>query len=437
MIPRHRLLAARIGYVVVVLIATLAHLGFSADLAGASGRLARALAVPLAWRDAIDGLRNVALFAGLGSVWVVTSASGRVRAEIAWATLVGFVLSTAVEGLQCFSATRFASVVDVATNTGGAFAGALMVVLLVASAQGRRGARSYLGVPAFLVAGAYGLAALGEALTPLFHSEVQNNLGAGPFDRLHALLAQTLPLSLAEVPFSDVPLYAAAGFLVAMFAAERGKLSGRVAVMLAIGLSALACAAHVAHGMFGLPIRWEAAVTDAGSLAAGVWAARRWLPRLSESLRGAVRARAAIYSYGGLVMMWGWRPFLPDLRPSVIVSQFRSARFVPLASLAERADVFSAVHVGQQFLLYFPVGVLLAVWPLRTAGRLAHLWPALWLALLVEVGHVVILGRYFDLTNVLIACAGLGMGWLVVRRSGFMPYGEALRAHRSREEAAR
>ena len=34
--------------------------------------------------------------------------------------------------------------------------------------------------------------------------------------------------------------------------------------------------------------------------------------------------------------------------------------------------------------------------------------------------------RYFDLTNALIGCAGLGIGGLALRRSGFAPYGEAL-----------
>jgi len=46
----------------------------------------------------------------------------------------------------------------------------------------------------------------------------------------------------------------------------------------------------------------------------------------------------------------------------------------------------------------------------------------------LELGHVVIVERTFDVTNALVACAGLGIGWIVVRRSGFAPYGEALAA---------
>ena len=126
--------------------------------------------------------------------------------------------------------------------------------------------------------------------------------------------------------------------------------------------------------------------------------------------------------------MWGWRLFMPRTDPHAIAAQLAPENLVPLASLAERVDAFSALHVLQQFLLYLPLGTLLAVWPLRLRGRWAHLWPGVWLAVVLELGHVVIVERTFDVTNALVACAGLGIGWIVVRRSGFAPYGEALAA---------
>src|SRR5213078_3374988 len=101
--PRTRFIAARLAYVAVVLVATVTQLEFSADLAAAAHRLARAFTPSL-------GLRNAALFGGLGVVWVVTSPSGRVRAEIWRATLVAFGLSVTVEGLQVFSPVRTASI---------------------------------------------------------------------------------------------------------------------------------------------------------------------------------------------------------------------------------------------------------------------------------------------------------------------------------------
>src|SRR6266700_4559589 len=140
MTPEQRFRAARWGYVAVVLLATLTQLHPSPDLTAAGARLARAFTPSLGWRDAIDGLRNTVLFAGLGAVWVVTSPSGAVRAEIRRATLVGLALSATVEGLQVFSPVRTASIVDVTTNTLGALLGAGAVALLIAAVVAARGA---------------------------------------------------------------------------------------------------------------------------------------------------------------------------------------------------------------------------------------------------------------------------------------------------------
>jgi glycopeptide antibiotics resistance protein len=426
-ISRTRFLAARAAYVAIILIATLSHLEFSPDLAAAGERLARAFVLSLGWRDAIDGIRNLVLFAGLGGVWVVTSSAGRKRAEIVRATLTGFAISVGVEGVQCFSPVRDASIVDVATNASGAFAGALAIAVLMNAVRSSKGARSYLGVPAFLLACAYGAAALCESLTPLFHSAARTFVPGGPVARLRVALDFAFPLSFREVPLSNIPLMAAAGFLAAMWLAERGWATTMKSLMLVIGASALVVTSHVAHGLFGLPIRWEAAAIDVLAVGAGVWATQRWLTALSQALRGAVRARAAIVGYAVLLVLWGWRPFFPETNGQAIAVQFTTlSRWIPLASLAGRADVFSAVHVAQQFLLYAPLGAMLAVWPLRLTGGWAHLRPALWLAAGIEAGHVLIAERMFDITNILIAVAGVGMGWLVVRHAGFVPYGPAL-----------
>ncbi len=426
MIPRRRYQLARLGYVVVVLLATLSDLGLSWDPAAALERLTRAFTPSLGWRDAVDGLRNVALFAGLGAVWVVTSLSGKVRAEIRRATLVGLALSAAVEAVQLFSPTRTASVVDLATNTLGALAGALALAVGIAALQRAKGARSYLGVPAIALAGAYGLAVLCEALTPLFRNDLLPSVAGGPAGSLRLALGLSTPLSLDAIPLFDVLLFAPAGFLALLPLGERGLSAARAWPRVAAGWAAAAFAAELAHGPIRLAIRWEAAGAHAAALAAGAWAAARWLPALSRALRGPARARAALAAYAFLLMLWGWRPFLPELRASAIAAQVEPAHLVPLAALAGRVDVFSAAHVAQQFLLYLPLGALLAVWPLRLAGRWAHLWPAVWLTVAIEAGHIVIAGRFFDVTNALVALAGLGIGWVTVRRSGFRPYGESV-----------
>jgi VanZ family protein len=410
--------------VAVVALATLTDLHLSGDLAAATSRLVRSLDPGLGWRDAIDGLRNVVLFAGLGSVWVATSVSGKVRAEVRQAVLVGCALSALVEGMQVFSPIRTASVVDLVTNTFGAFAGALGTAYLVADVGRAKGERSYLGIPAFLPAAAYVLATLCEALTPLFRNDQLPDIAGGPMAWLRFALHSSLPLSLGQIPVTDFLLFAPAGFLVVMMLGERGAGAPwrRVA---AVG-AGLVVAAELAHGFLRLPIRWEAAAVHAAAWGVGAWAAHRSLPPLSRELRGPARARAALGAYAAVLVLWGWRPFLPETSGRAIAAQFTTGHLVPLRALAGRVDAFSAVHVAQQFFLYFPLGCLLAVWPLRLTGRWSHLWSGVWLALVLEAGHAVIADRFLDVTNALIACAGLGMGWLLVRRVGFRPYGAAL-----------
>jgi len=331
-----------------------------------------------------------------------------------------------VEGLQTFSPVRTASIIDVTTNTLGTLGGALTVAVLVTEVVRRRGARSYLGLPTFLAAAAYLLAVCCESVTPLFRSEPVTGVFGGPLFRLRAMLLLATPLSLAQIPLSDILLYPPAGFLAVMWLAESGRDASRgwrgVAAVGAVAAFLL----ELAHGMLGVTIRWEAAVTDAASIGFGAWAAARWLPVLTRSLRGAARARTATYAYAALLGLWGWRPFYPRLDGAEILGQLTLGHLVPLESLAERADVFSALHVAQQFLLYLPLGALLAVWPLRRRGRWGGLTPAVALTAVLELGHLVIEERLFDVTNFLIAVAGLAIGWVVVRRSGYPVYGESI-----------
>jgi VanZ family protein len=51
-------------------------------------------------------------------------------------------------------------------------------------------------------------------------------------------------------------------------------------------------------------------------------------------------------------------------------------------------------------------------------------WPAVWLALVLEAGQILVLGRLMDVTDVLIPGAGALVGWAIVRRAGFPVYGQ-------------
>ncbi len=403
------------------------HAQLSLDFAAAGAHLVRAFRPSLVWSDAIDGVRNLALFAGLGAVWVTTTTAPRLGLEIRRATIAGLALSAVVEALQLFSPVRIASALDLASNAGGAFAGALGAALLIAATVRAKGARSYLGVPAFLWAGSYCVAVACEALTPLFRSAPDPGATGGPLTRLRIMLVLALPLEAGEIPWLDIPLYGAAGFLGVMWLAETGVATQRGWPIVAAVGGVLAALLEIGHGAIGLSVRWEALVVHLLAIAAGAWAARAALPDITQRWRGAARARAALAAYAVLIGVWAWRPLWPRTTWSEITGQLSIEQFIPLASVAVRTDVFSALPVLQQFALYLPFGAVLAVWPLRLRGRWAHMRPALLLALVLELGHIMIVERLFDVTNVLLACAGVLLGWTVVRRAGFAPYGEALR----------
>jgi glycopeptide antibiotics resistance protein len=425
--PHRRLLAARIAYVAIVLLATLSQLDFSSNLDDASMRLHRALMPSLGWRDAIDGLRNAVLFAGLGVVWVTTSLTGNIAREIRVATLTSFLLSAAVEACQIFSPVRTASLIDVTTDTLGGLAGAIAATMLLVALRNARRDRSYLGIPMLLFAGPYAIAVLCEALAPLFQSSAVPAGDGGPLGDLVVMLQLSRRIDWGGVEVVDIPLFAAAGFLLTTMARERsGAVRDQWIAVAAIGAVTIALA-HIAHGMISLPIGWEAVIVDCASIVLGAWMADRWLGNLTQRFRGAARARVVIATYVALLILWGWRPLIPETRLDVIVAQLDANAFIPLARLADRVDAFSALHVGQQFFLYLPLGALLAVWPVRMSGRWSNLWPAVLIVLAIELGHIIVAGRTFDVTNALLAWAGLATGWIAVRRSGYRPYGSAWR----------
>jgi len=193
-----RLLGIRAAYIVIILIATLTGLEFSANQTDALARLQRAFAPAETWRAAVDALRNLVLFAGFGAVWVATSLDRHTSRDVKHAAVISFVLSAFVEGVQTFSPVRTASIIDVAMNTIGGIIGAVVAAKLLATVRTARNERSYVGVPALLIAGPYALAVACEALTPLFNSSELPEFQGGPASRLLESLDASFPLDFGK-----------------------------------------------------------------------------------------------------------------------------------------------------------------------------------------------------------------------------------------------
>lgn len=421
-----RATTARLAYLAVILIATLSDLHFDPALADVHARWVRAFQVDLQLHDVVDGARNILLFAGLGAVWVTTARPGPRWRPVILVTLLSLVASSCVESMQLFSPVRDSSIVDVTTNTLGGLLGALATVAAERLVRARAGRRSYVGVPALVFALSYGVAVCMEAFFPLMRQDLLPNLGGGPLVRIARGLQAARESSVAVVPVTDLMLFLPAGYLAAAALAESGVPLGRAWGMVAGASAILFGAIEVVHSVAGVPIIIGAALTHAAAAAGGALAAALTLPAFSRRVHGRDRPALLLAAYAVTIMLWSWRPFRLDLSARSMAEQFTAIHLIPLMALSARFDLFTVTDIIAQFLLFTPVGALLAVWPLRRGGWLAGLLPALYLSTLLEFGKIVVADRFLDVTHVLIQCAGAGVGWVLVRRAGFLPYGEIL-----------
>jgi glycopeptide antibiotics resistance protein len=365
----------------------------------------------------------VVLFAGWGVVWALTTAGNATRA-ILRATITGAAISVTVEAIQLLSSNRKTSILDVITNTSGAFLGSLGLIMLIFLARERRGARSFVGVPTMLFAASYTAATFFEAFSPLFRQGLVDGATGGPFARLRIALGAMSGQSIFDATYSDFLLFVPAGVLLVAALSEAG-LSYRAAFWRTAGGGwLLAILAEVIHGGLGQPVELGSIILHGVSITIGAWVARRDLARLTVLLRGRARVLSFMLAYTAILVVWAWRPLIPETSWGGMVAKFHSDWWKPLAGLSIRTDFFTVVDVCNQFLLYLPFGALLAVWPLRRSGWLAGPLPAIWVALALETGQIMVMGRMLDVTDFLIMACGASIGWAVVRRAGYPVYGE-------------
>lgn len=408
----------RLAYLAILLLATLTDLG-PVQLPGGRDAAEAILRIDITGtRALVDVVRNVVLFAGWGLVWMATARPGAGRRALALATGTGLAISVGVETAQGFSAVRDASPLDVVANGFGALAGAVCLVVLVRRLAARREARSFVGVPAALFAAGYGIATLGEALIPLLRQDRLAVWGA-PWSRFAYALRSFDPASFGTLPWSEVVLFAPAGFFLAAALREAGHGYRRSAAVAAGAGSLLVVGAELARGTASLAIAGGPIVVHVAAVVLGAWLAAVVLPRVARNLRGAERPQLLYALYALLLSAWFLRPYVPALRPSVWVSELTGRWWMPMAFAADRMDLFSVVDVTNSFFLYLPLGGLLATWPVRRRGAWSGVLPAVVLGALLEAAQLFVSGRTLALADALIAGAGAWTGWVAVRRAGY------------------
>lgn len=415
----------RAAYVGILILATLAPFQFQFDLHVALERLSRAFAPAYSPADFVDAVRNLALFGGWGALWVVTAAPG--RAQRAWwpPLWTGLLLSVTIEFTQSFTPRRNPNILDVATNGLGSLGGALLILGLVTLVHSLRSEKSHVGIPGALLAGSYLMAVALEAVFAPFRLTPIAGIYGGPLSRFRGTLVHFEWASLSELPLGDILLFLPAGAFAVLALAEHGK-SYRSAARLTIILGSLLwIVAELLHAPQALPVELGAIVVHAGSTSLGAWLAGRYLSRIGRALRGPLRPRYLLVLYALVLLIWAWRPGRAG-SDTTDATDLSWRRLIPLQGSAPRMDLYSVADLGEGFLLFFPVGCILAVWPVRRRGLLASYLPGVIVAVAGELGQPLIAGRYFDVTDILVEVAGMGMGWAIMRRAGFTEYGEIL-----------
>jgi glycopeptide antibiotics resistance protein len=385
-------------------------------------RLHRTFSPALGGSDVVDALRNAALFAGFGVVWVVTAPHKAVWKLVLESVLAAMLLSGLIELIQILSPYRMSSVLDIVTDTLGTLAGAAVVALLIEGVSRSRGRAAWLRVPTWLLAGAYTGAVLAEATSPLFRQDPITAHGLNPFGRLEDALNQAhVSLASSNVAIDlvlDAFLFAPAGALWVVALREMGVAKSKCIWIIGVAAALAFIGSEVLHGIFGTeivplaPVVHTVGVTGGALLAMALGSKARTGDSRDRTLRDVW------IFYGMLLVLWSTRPFLPDIDLNAMSEQLTRTHLIPMLSLATRRDLYSVMHVIRQTLLFMPAGALLAVWPFAERGWMAHLLPVFHAAVLLELTHLVIVGRYFDTTNIILACAGAGLGWIVVRTAG-------------------
>jgi len=336
--------------------------------------------------------------------------------------IAAMLLSGLIELIQILSPYRMSSLFDIITDTLGTLAGAAIVALLIEGVSRSRGRAAWLRVPTWLLAGAYTGAVLAEATGPLFRQDPITAHGLNPFGRLEDALHQAhVSLASSNVAIDlvlDAFLFAPAGALWVVALREMGVAKSKCLWIVGLAAALAFVGSEVLHGIFGTELVPLAPIAHIAGVMAGALLAITLTSFAQTSSPSHRTLRDVWIFYAMLLVLWSTRPFLPQIDIDTISEQLTRTHLIPMLSLATRRDLYSVMHVVRQSLLFMPAGALLAVWPFAERGWRAHLLPAFYAAAILELTHLVTANRYFDTTNIILACAGASVGWIVVRTAG-------------------
>jgi VanZ family protein len=402
---------------------TLLPFDLSASGEQAQERLRRLAEHPWRIGSRTDLISNVLLFMPWGfllAFWRAGRGTSFVAA-LSLALLSGASLSAAVEIAQLYAPSRTTSVVDLATNTLGSMLGALIGWLSAL----RVWPRLSIEIRRMVASRPLAACALATAAGLMF-------AGLSPFDvsldigDLKAAVGKARPIPFGPPlrgparpaePWSwagELLSWTLVGGLNALAARESGwrgarALGGVVALSGALSLAIETVQIVIpSHEMDMTSVALALVGTTVGASVVGRSAsgpARRWIT-------------PALLIWGSVVALTAWTPptFAWPQPPFV-----RPERFVPFWSYYVRTSVEDLADLFGQVLAFVPLGALLAARSsMRSVAGAALI--GLGCGLVTEFGQLFLPDRTAELTDVLSAAVGAGLGTVLWR------WGESLRS---------
>jgi len=401
-----------------VLYATMLPFDFSATGELVQTRLRRLWERPLrgtggSWADVVS---NVLLFMPWGfllAVWL----AGRGRHYLGVQTLAllsGALVSGTVEFVQLFAPGRTPSVVDLVTNTFGSSVGALVGWLWARWIWPITSVRVRQLVVVHPMTGC----ALATAAALMIAGVLQLHVNLAPVELKGALkAARPIPIGpplwgLAPPPKTwsragELLVWVLAGGLFALAARESGR-RGLGAIRWACGLAGGLSLAILAFQV-AIPGREVDMTSVALALAGSALGAAPVARSADEDARRWITPALLIWGLAVVIAAWNPPRFAWAVRPF-----WRLERVVPFWSYYGSRSFADLADLVGEVLVFMPLGALLAARSWRQSFPGAVLF-GLALGAVLEIGQIFLPGRTADVTDVISAAAGAGLGLVLWR----------------------
>lgn len=347
-----------------------------------------------------DVVQNILLFVPFGALGFLVRRPDRWQKalmRIAGITVLGALLSTAVEASQLLTTDRVASTADVMTNTIGGFLGAFAAWLLqTAFVRGFRRLREE------------GLAV--AELRPLVVSSIVLAIAAWqPFDATLDVGSFSLKLRGLQ---GDVWQFGGLrdegmSLMIAIFFAT--TLASYISVLgethagikAFVGGTVVVCLLEASQIVIGsrMPGLWDVMIATAGvGIGAALWTAA------SRVIRPTMWLTV-------FVVMTAMASGLENLSPFTISESFHTVGWFPFLGYYANTTFDALSHVIELGLLYFPLGYWLSTArPNRRSALLLALLLTLLIAGPIEYLQGWVVGRFPDITDVALSLAGVVAG---------------------------